>query len=77
VAARGRHAAGHKRCTLVKTDGTLVRNSLGAGPGRVGFSGRIGHRRLKPGYYKLRIDATDPAGNTASPRTLKFTVVKG
>jgi hypothetical protein len=76
VATRAHHAGGHKRCTVVKTDGTLVRKSLASGPERVGFSGRIGHRRLKPGSYKLRIEATDPAGNDAVPRTLRFTIVK-
>jgi hypothetical protein len=76
VPIRARHTGGHKRCTAVKTDGTLIRKSLAAGPDRVGFSGQIGHRRLKPSSYRLRIEATDTAGNDAAPRTLKFTIVK-
>jgi hypothetical protein len=77
VATGARRGRGHKRCKVVKTDGALVRSSLAAGPEGVGFSGRIGHHRLKPGAYQLRIDATDPAGNKAAPRTLRFTIVKG
>jgi PKD domain len=77
VATHSRHIAKHKRCMLTKSAGTLVRHSVAAGADRVAFSGRIGHRKLKPGAYELRIDATDPAGNQAKPQTLGFKVVKG
>jgi hypothetical protein len=65
------------RCTATVMDGVLTRASEPAGSDRVPFSGRIGHRALEPGRYTLRIDATDPAGNKATPKTLHLIIVSG
>ncbi len=64
------------RCTRRLGRGSLIRDS-GAGPNAVAFSGRIGLRALKPGNYKARITARDAEGNTSTPKSLAFKVVKG
>jgi secreted trypsin-like serine protease len=40
------------------------------------FTGRLAHRALPPGRYRLRIGAVDTAGNRARPVTLGFRVVR-
>jgi hypothetical protein len=47
-----------------------------AGPNRKKFSGKIGRRSLKPGYYRATLVATDAAGNRSAPRRRKFKVVR-
>jgi len=42
----------------------------------VRFSGRIGTRALRRGRYKLRLVATDAAGNRSAPRTVAFRIVR-
>jgi hypothetical protein len=42
----------------------------------VKFSGRIGHKALKPGSYRLTIVATDAAGNKSKAKRIDFRVVK-
>ena len=64
-----------KRCTRFVKKGTLTRTGS-AGANSVKFSGRIGHRALKPGRYRVTITATDAAGNVSRAARLSFRVVK-
>jgi hypothetical protein len=57
-----------------KGAGTL-RRALPAGAARVKFSGRIGKRKLAAGKYRVRLLATDAAGNRSAVKTLPFTIV--
>jgi hypothetical protein len=44
-----------------------------AGLNRIRFQGRLtGRRSLRPGRYRLRVGATDVAGNRSKPRTARF-----
>jgi Ca2+-binding RTX toxin-like protein len=54
--------------------GRLTRRSH-VGRNAVRFSGRIKGRTLKPGSYRLRVSATDAAGNRSAARTVRFKVV--
>ena len=64
------------KCARTVTRGTLS-FSVGAGPHRVRFDGRLSkHKRLAPGRYTLIITATDGAGPPATKR-LTFTIVSG
>jgi hypothetical protein len=55
--------------------GTLAR-SAHSGSNRVGFSGRVGKRRLKPGRYVAVVRATDAGGRVSSKRAVKFTILR-
>ena len=63
------------RCLRGLRAGTLNRAGV-AGPNRIVFSGRIGRRGLKRGPYRLTAQAVDAAANAATPRTIRFNVVK-
>jgi DNA-binding beta-propeller fold protein YncE len=39
------------------------------------FHGRVGHKTLKPGKYRLTIVAVDPTGNRSKPRRLGFRIL--
>ena len=64
-----------KRCTRYTRAGRFAHAST-AGANEKRFSGRIGKRALKRGRYRMRLVATDAAGNRSKPRTLKFRVVR-
>jgi hypothetical protein len=64
-----------KRCTRHKPAGRLTRNGT-AGNNGFRFTGRIGTRPLRPGRYRLRATATDPAGNSSRPSTRRFRIVR-
>lgn len=72
--AKGCRAAKRgKRCTRAVKRGTLrVTGHAGRGTAKVGpkFRGK----RLKPGRYRLRLVATDAAGNASRRVTIKFRV---
>jgi hypothetical protein len=63
-----------RRCTIVKRAGVLTR-TLRGGPASVPFSGRVGSRKLAAGSYRLRLVATDAAGNRSAVRALPFAIV--
>jgi Ca2+-binding RTX toxin-like protein len=67
-----------RRCTrfVAVRGGALTRRNLAAGRGRIGFSGRIGRRALRPGRYRATLTATDTAGNRSRPRQASFRVVR-
>jgi len=64
-----------RTCTRIIARGTLTRISR-QGRNSVGFSGRIGSRRLSPGRYQATLLATDAAGNRSRPMTISFTIVR-
>jgi len=74
VAATGRRRP-PRRCTLIVTSGTLTRISH-HGANRVGFSGRIGSKALRPGRYQATLTATNATRQTSTRQTVAFTVVK-
>ena len=51
----------HRRVTT--SPGTLVRSGRGPGAVAIGFSGRLGRARLRPGAYTATVTAVDAAGN--------------
>lgn len=64
------------RCTRWTARLALRRTAIAAGPARIAFSGRTARTRLSPGRHRLRIVATDPAGNRSRVRTAAFTVAR-
>jgi hypothetical protein len=76
VAPTGKLRRAHaKRCTRTITAGTLTRANVPAGAGGVVFTGRIGHRPLKPHSYKAVLTASNSAGRS-NPAGLSFAIVR-
>jgi hypothetical protein len=69
-----RHGRG-KRCTLIVRKATLTRSGQ-SGANQLGFSGRLGSRKLSPGSYELVVRAVDAAGNRSGTKTVSFTIVR-
>ena len=74
VAQTKRNAA-HKRCTLYAKTGSLTRKAH-KGKNTLAFSGRIGHKALKPASYRVTITARIGTGPTSKKRTATFTIVR-
>jgi hypothetical protein len=66
---------GKRRCTRYLKFGRFA-VSANAGPGSHRYSGRIGRRSMKPGAYRATLVATDAAGNSSKPKSLKLKVVR-
>jgi len=47
-----------------------------AGSNRFRFSGRLSGRKLSPNRYRLRAQATDPAGNRSAAKRSAFRIVR-
>jgi hypothetical protein len=62
-----------KRCTRTLTVGALARSSEAKGTDSISFSGRFGHRALRPGAYTAILSASNTAGRSGTV-TLRFTV---
>ena len=63
------------RCTRTVVAGQLA-FSAHAGLNRIAFSGSLSRRaRLRPGAYTVTIVAVNAAGQSSSPRRLRFTIV--
>jgi secreted trypsin-like serine protease len=60
--------------TILKKTRRIASIPLPASAGHV--SRKFSTRKLKPGRYKLRLDAVDTAGNRAAPVTVTFKVVR-
>ncbi len=75
----GRRCVSHRktgrRCVRWSTVATVTR-ALAAGSRSVALTGRFGHKKLKPGKHRLRVDATSPGRLPSSVKTLPFTVIK-
>jgi hypothetical protein len=59
--------------TRYRTIGTLTRSGA-KGANSTRFSGRLRKRALRPGRYRVRIRATDTAGNRSAARTARFRI---
>jgi hypothetical protein len=55
--------------------GTLTRQDA-SGPNTLYISGRVRLRTLRPGTYRLTLQATDSAGNTSRAAVCRFTIVR-
>jgi hypothetical protein len=64
-----------RACKPTVSAGTLTRTNENAGFDSVPFSGRIGHRALKPGSYRATLTARNTGGN-ATPVSLSFVIVR-
>jgi hypothetical protein len=64
-----------RRCTRTIVVGVLTRANLRASADRIAFSGRIGRRALRPGFYRAVLRASNAAGHSA-PVALTFVVVR-
>jgi hypothetical protein len=64
-----------KRGRLRAVRAGVLRRSAPSGAYRLAFSGRIGRKALKPGRYRLRVVATDKAGNVSKQRRVNFRIV--
>jgi hypothetical protein len=59
--------------TRYRTIGTLTRNGA-SGANSTRLSAQLRKRVTRPGRYRVRITATDSAGNRSAPRTARFRV---
>ena len=75
VRQRKSNRKGNRRCRFYKKVRTLRRAGK-PGVNRVKFTGRIGSRKLAAGRYRMRLSATDGAGNRSAIRTLSFRIVR-
>jgi hypothetical protein len=73
VAANKRNRK-HRKCARVA--GTIT-HAAHAGVNTVRFQGRVSPaKKLAPGSYTLVVTATGASGQTSTPQTIKFTIVK-
>jgi hypothetical protein len=74
--AKTRKNAKKAKCTrYVKVRGSFSVEGK-AGKNTFTFRGRMGGKSLKPGSYRLKGAATDPAGNASAPKQRAFKIVK-
>jgi hypothetical protein len=59
--------------TRYRTIGTLTRNGT-TGFNATRLTGKLRTRAARPGRYRMRITATDAAGNRSAPRTARYRV---
>ncbi len=65
---------GARRCTRFVTLGSFTHKGQ-PGPNTFRFTGRLRGRKLAPGPYRLRGEATAPAGGTSRLRRIAFRIV--
>jgi len=65
-----------KRCTRYQTLRGGFTHRGKAGRNRFTFRGRLRARKLRPGRYRLRAVATDPAANKSRPKRSRFRIVR-
>jgi hypothetical protein len=65
-----------RRCIALKLI-TILTDGGVAGPNSFVFSGRIGDRALRPGRFRVAMNAIDPVGNSSADRRSWFRVVTG
>ena len=61
--------------TRYRTIGTLTRNGT-TGVNATRFTGMLRKRAARPGRYRMRLRATDAAGNRSAPHTARYRVPK-
>src|SRR6185503_15911776 len=59
-----------------KKVGELRRRQVAAGSNRIGFNGKLGRRKLRPGEYAAVLIVTDAAGNRSLPVMVEFKVLR-
>ncbi len=64
-----------RRCTRRLTAGTLTRANVRQGLTAIAFSGRIGRRALRPGFYEAVVTASNATGRSRAV-ALRFTIVR-
>jgi serine protease len=74
VAPSRKHRHG-KACTRYVKVGSLTRRSERVGADSLAFTGRLGHKALHTGHYRLTLTATDSSGNLSKAKTASFTIV--
>jgi serine protease len=74
VAPSKKHKRG-KACTRYVKVGSLTRRSERVGADSLAFTGRLGHKALHTGHYRLTLTATDSSGNVSKAKTASFTIV--
>jgi hypothetical protein len=70
-----RRNRGKRKCTRFVSFGRFAVASKAHSNSKP-FSGRIGRKAMRPGTYRAILAATDSAGNTSKPATLKLKVVR-
>lgn len=65
-----------RRCVALKPITILTTTGV-AGPNSFVFSGRVGGRALRPGRFRVAMNAIDAAGNSSAVRSSWFRVVTG
>jgi len=65
-----------KRCTRYEALKGSITHTGSANSNRFVLKGRVGGRSLNPGSYRLVGVATDPAGNTSTPKRSGFRIVR-
>jgi hypothetical protein len=65
-----------RRCVVLKPIAIFTRSGV-AGANSFRFSGRIGTHPLRPGRFRLAMNAIDAAGNSSASHSLGFRVVRG
>jgi hypothetical protein len=65
-----------RRCVVLKPIAIFTRSGV-AGANSFRFSGRIGTHALRPGCFRLAMNAIDAAGNSSASHALGFRVVPG
>jgi DNA-binding beta-propeller fold protein YncE len=65
----------HRVCRRLLPAGGLEFDDRPAGANDIRFSGRVGRRLLRAGFYRATIVATDAAGNRSAPRHARFTTL--
>ena len=61
---------------LGKKVGEIRRRGLKTGANTIGFSGKLGRRKLRPGQYAAVLIARDQAGNRSLPVLIEFRVLR-
>jgi hypothetical protein len=64
-----------RRCVALKPFPILTASGV-VGPNSFVFSGRIGGRALRPGRFRVAMNAIDAAGNSSAVRRSRFEVVR-
>jgi len=62
-----------RRCTIYRRV-TSANGTAAAGPVSVAFPGRVGSQSLRPGSYRVTVEAHDATGAVAQARRIGFTV---
>ena len=65
-----------RRCIAPKPIGIFTRSGM-AGANSFRFSGRIGSHAVRPGRFRLSMNAIDAAGNSSREHSASFRVVVG